>query len=185
MKSIILGILLGVAIITFVPAVRDSGKAPSVSQAPAPVAEPPSVSPSSLAARASSYRNPLGTHGGLGTASMTQSRDTGAASSQQVYTLESIHRIQAQHRDGQVVRLRMSRPEFITSQLDNGDCSVVFTDRDPGHGATIVFPAAGVQKFDLLHRRTLPGLTFYVSLDQGGYRAVGSDFNAASQSYTW
>lgn len=117
---------------------------------------------------------------------MTQSSQTGAVNTRQVYTFEALDRIPWAQREGHVVRIRMSRPNFNAAQHPDGSYVVSFRDAETNSSGKVQFPLEGVQKLDLLDRHSAPGLTFYMSCEEGGgYRAVGTDYRDATRSYSW
>ncbi len=117
---------------------------------------------------------------------MTQSTHTGAINTRQVYTFEALARVPLEQRQGHVVRIRMSRPTFSANLNSDGSYIVAFSDSETRSMGKVRFPPEGVQKLDLLHRRSAPGLTFYMSCEEsGGYLAVGTDYREATRSYSW
>ena len=86
----------------------------------------------------------------------------------------------------QVVRLRMSRPKYEAGIiLENGDCEVRFRDQDNPGMAMIMFPAGVAERMGLLQQHSMPGLTFYVEIDPGQLRAVGTQWRADTKQYVW
>jgi len=188
MKILLLGIAIAAILIATVPAIRDAGHSRSsssssasspVSQsgsttAPAPQSAPVEADPASP----QKYRSPLGSNGGLGNASLAES----AAGKIKVYTLSTL----PGERDGQIVRVRFSRPQYQASlSPDPKIYSVKFIDFDNAGSAIIDFPLVGAEALDLIHSHTQPGLTFYVALEPGTLRAVGREWRADTRTYVW
>jgi hypothetical protein len=170
MKNLFFGIVIAAILIAAVPAIRNAGRS-SGDPAPAPLPAP------STDDRLRNYHSPLGGNGGLGTASLAASE----AGKIQVYTVANLPAV----RDGQVVRLRLSRPRYEATPNDAKSYAVAFVDQDLGGGISVMFPSEGATKLDLIHTRSQPGLTFYVALEPGGLRAVGQMWRADSRTYTW
>ena len=192
MKILFLGIAIAAILIATVPAIRDAGHAhsysssssasSSVSQSAntqAPAAPAPQGAPVGAdSASPQKYRSPLGKNGGLGNASLAES----AAGKIKVYTLSTL----PGERDGQVVRLRFSRPQYQAAlSPDARTYSVNFIDYDNGGSAIVDFPIVGAEALDLIHSHTQPGLTFYVALEPGNLRAVGREWRADTRIYVW
>lgn len=173
MKILLLGIAIAAILIATVPAIRDAGHSHS-SSAPVPERAPAEAAPASPR----KYRSPLGKNGGLGNASLAES----AAGKIKVYTLSNL----PGERDGQIVRLRFSRPQYETAlSADTKSYSVKFIDYDNGGSAIVDFPIVGAEALDLIHSHTQPGLTFYVALEPGNLRAIGHEWRADTRIYVW
>ena len=118
----------------------------------------------------------LGGNGGLGIASLSES-EVGRI---KVYTPNTLPGV----RDGQVVRLRFSRPSIAVGEVDAEHYAIKFSDKE--HGSTsVLFPKAGAQKMGLPNSKFQPGLSFYVALEAGGLRAVGTTWRPDIRAYTW
>jgi hypothetical protein len=180
MKSLFLAFALAVFLIATVPAIRNSGGSSRTESAaepePAPVASaPPLPGP---AGPPETYHSSLGYHGGLAGASLIESE----LGSIRVYTVSNLPALT----NGQVVRLRLSRPVYQADPgADGTTYSVTFRDRDNPGSAIISFPADAAERMGLLRPYNMPGLTFYVALDVGKYRAVGLQWRADTRKYVW
>ncbi len=181
MKTLLLGVVIAAILIATVPRIRDAGHSSPTASAPAPsnitTATPMPAPGPAPSATSQKYRSPLGGNGGLGNASLAESE----AGRIQVYTLTTLPAV----RDGQVVRLRLSRAKFAAAPFDDKTLSISFVDADIGGTANILFPIAGAEKLDLIRGHAQTGLTFNVALEMTGLRAVGQAWRADSKTYTW
>jgi len=190
MKTLFLGLAIAAILIATVPAIRDAGHSHSSSSpasssvspsadTPAPATPGPQAAPVGAdPASPQKYRSVLGSNGGLGNASLAES----AAGKIKVYTLSTL----PGERDGQIVRLRFSRPQYQAAlSQDPRTYSVSFIDYDNAGSAIVDFPIVGAEALDLIHSHTQPGLTFYVALVPGNLRAVGREWRADTRIYVW
>jgi hypothetical protein len=112
----------------------------------------------------------------LGIASLSES----AVGKIQVYTCETLPSI----RDGQVVRIRFSRPTISLVETDPHNYQANLDDREHG-GVSVLIPKAAARKLGLPYTNIQPGLSFYIALEPAGLRAVGTTWRPDTRTYTW
>jgi hypothetical protein len=176
MRNLLLTAVIAAILVVVLPRVLNS-KYFSFQTKPSPAASTPLPAPGS-SAKDGWIKHPsgLGGNGGLGIASLSES-EVGRI---KVYTPNTLPGA----RDGQVVRLRFSRPSIAVGEVDAEHYAIKFSDKE--HGSTsVLFPKAGAQKMGLPNSKFQPGLSFYVALESGGLRAVGTTWRPDIRAYTW
>jgi len=175
MKNVLILIAVIVIFVAIKPKLHPPQSAPAPAT-PAPAAPPPTDAPTQ---QPKAYRSALGAYnGGLGTASL----DQGSVSGRQIFTLKTIS---TAPQNGEVIRLRLSRPTFNAIPAGSGSYVVNFVDQDGGGSISVRFPTEGAEKLDLIERRTQPGLTFLMLMDGSSWKAVGREYRSDKRTYVW
>lgn len=179
MRNLLLTIVIAALLVWILPHVLSSKHFPALARK----AEPAAASTTPLPGPASSagdgwVRHPsgLGGRGGLGAATLREDGVGGL----QVYTADNLPSV----RDGQIVRIRFSRPSIHVAEHDAHNYYINIDDKDHG-GVAVVMPKTAAQKLALPYSKTQPGLTFFIALESSGLRAVGTQWRADTRSYTW
>jgi hypothetical protein len=177
MRNLLLAIIIAAILVAVLPPVLNSKRFsflhPKAESTPPPA---PAANASSATDGWVKHPSGLGGRGGLGAATMVD----GNPGRLQVYTCGNLPAA----RDGQIVRIRFSRPRITVSNVDAQTCDVTLDDKD--HGAiSVTFPKAAAEKLALPYSKTQPGLTFFIALEPAGTRFVGTTWNAATKTYYW
>lgn len=176
MRNLLLAIIIAAILVAVLPPILHSKHFAFLHRKAEPTPTPAPGRVSSAADGWVKHPSGLGGRGGIGAATMVD----GNPGRLQVYTCDNL----PSTRGGQVVRVRFSRPRITVTDLNAQTYTVMLDDKEHG-SLSVIFPKAAAEKLALPYGKTQPGLTFFIALEPGGVRFVGTSWRADTRTYTW